>query len=144
MAVGCVALSVVDLRHRRLPTRMVWALGLGLVVLTVPEARAEPTTVARMVVGVAAAVLPLAVVRCLTSGGVGGGDVRLVVPLGAFVGLRAGSTTAAASGALAGLLVASGLALVVVAARGLAGRGWSEPLAFGPCLCFGLLASPLA
>lgn len=134
-----VALSAVDLRTRRLPTRMVWTMGLGLVVLAVPEAVADPTVVTRMAVGATTSALPLALLRRMRAGGMGGGDVRFAVPLGAVVGLRAGSVAAAHRGVLIGLLLASAVALVVVVARGLRGRGWSEPVAFGPCLGLGLL-----
>ncbi len=134
-----VALSVVDLRTRRLPTRMVWTMGLGLAILTVPEALAAPAAAVRMVVGAATSTLPLAVLRHRGAGGMGGGDVRFAVPLGAVVGLRAGSVADAHQDALVGLLVASVVALGVVVVRGLRGRGWSEPVAFGPCLGLGLL-----
>jgi len=133
-----VALSAVDMRVRRLPTRMVWTMRSSLAVLAVPEALSDPAVEARMAVGAATSALTLAVLWRRRAAGMGGGDVRFAVPLGAVVGLRA-APAAAHREALAGLLLASAVALVVV--RGLRVRRRSEPVAFGPCFSLLLVAS---
>ena len=74
-----------------------------------------------MVVGVTSSALPLAVLPRIRTGGMDRGDARFIAPLGAAVGLRAAWATAAYWEALAGLLLASGVALVLVVVRGLRG-----------------------
>jgi leader peptidase (prepilin peptidase)/N-methyltransferase len=58
----------------------------------------------------------------------GGGDVKYGAVLGLALGPVAGFMA---------LAVASALGVVIGAGRGLAGRGWQTPFAFGPCLAAG-------
>jgi leader peptidase (prepilin peptidase)/N-methyltransferase len=82
----------------------------------------------------------LLAVRSLAGDGLGGGDVRLAVPLGWFLGNTAMGWTDIVNAVAVALLVAAVGALV---ASGL-GRRWREPLAFGPWLCLGALLAGVA
>ena len=136
-----LALSVVDVRTRRLPTPMVWCFTAGVVVGALVDG---PPAIVRAAMGatVLAGVLGLAGRSTrATEPGIGGGDVRLGVPLGAWVGWSGPSTWDAL---VDPLLVAGGASLLALGAVGLRAvmvdegerrRVWREPLAFGPWLC---------
>ena len=141
-----LALSVVDVRTRRLPTPMVWCFAVGVAAGAVTDG---PGATVRAVLGAAALAGLLGLVG--RSGQVpgptiGGGDVRLGVPLGAYVGWSASSVGDAVVDPLLVAGLASLLALgavglrVVTAGGGRRGRAWREPLAFGPWLCVAALA----
>jgi len=132
-----VPLSIIDLRTRRLPAPMVNRLLAGLVVLTVVGGLASGSMRPAMwsLVGAVAFGGLLLGVRCLAGDGVGGGDVRLAVPLGWFLGASAVGWTDIVNGVATALLVSAVGALAVTAVR----RRWREPLAFGPWLCLGAL-----
>ena len=157
VVIWSVSLSAVDVRTRRLPTPMVrWFAG-GMIVLAAVEGTSALGR-ALLGAGVLAGMLRLAGTLGAGSAGgpqrgshrrsgsgVGGGDVRLGVPLGAFVGL----TAAAPSDAVIGALLVAGLAAILslgqvavralVADRGSRRSAWREPLAFGPWLCLAAL-----
>ena len=135
---GSVVLARVGLREPRLPARWTWRLGAGLGVIhgsgvlagaggeRLGGAMGGGPAFGGLLLG-----LHLASPRSL-----GGGDVRLAVPLGFQVGWATGNEVAtgiAAVSALAALLTLIGGA---VARRGRLGAG---PLPFGP----GLMAAPL-
>ena len=135
---GSVVLARVDLREQRLPTRWTWGLGAGLVVIhgigVLAGAGGERLGWA-MVGGPAFGGLLLGL-HLASPRSLGGGDVRLAVPLGFQVGWATGNEVAtgiAAVTALAALLTLIGGA---VARRGRLGAG---PLPFGP----GLMAATL-
>ena len=150
-----VSLSVVDVRTRRLPTPMIRWFGAGLLVLALLEG--TPALIRAVVgAGVLAGLLRLAggvgagVGAGAGSGmgsdtvrGIGGGDIRLAVPLGGFVGLTGATIIDAIVGSLlvAGLAAVLSLGQVVVRAlvadRGSRRGSLGEPLAFGPWLCLG-------
>ena len=135
---GSVVLARIDLREQRLPTRWIWTLAAGLVVIhgigVLAGAGGERLGWA-MVGGPAFGGL-LGGLYLASHGSLGGGDVRLAVPLGFQVGWATGNEVAtgiAAVTALAALLTLLGGA---VARRGRFGAG---PLPFGP----GLMAATL-
>jgi len=135
-----VVLSVVDLRTKTLPRRVVHAAWLGGVVLLVPAAvlDGEPEKVASAALGAACAFVALVVLHTFARGGFGFGDVRLGAMLGWYVGWQQLSLVAVCL-TLAFLLSAfSGLALV---ALGRANRRTVLP--FGPFLAVGALAAIL-
>jgi|TARA_B100000929_G_scaffold63779_1_gene48641 leader peptidase (prepilin peptidase)/N-methyltransferase len=138
LLVGSILLARIDLREQRLPTRWIWALAVGLVVIHGIDVLA----------GGDGARLGWALVGGLVFGGLllglhlasplslGGGDVRLAVPLGIQVGWASGdeiATGIAAVTTLAALLTVAGGLIV---RRGRLGTG---PLPFGP----GLLTATL-
>ena len=88
LAAWSVPLSIVDLRTGRLPSPMVNRLLAGLVVLTLAGGLASGSMrpIVWSLVGAAAFGGLLLAVRGLAGDGLGGGDVRLAVPLGWFLG----------------------------------------------------------
>jgi len=141
LACWLAALSVVDLRTGRLPTPMVLRLLLGLVALTLAGA-----VVAGMALPVAGALLGAATfgglllaVR-LVDGDGQGGDLRLAVPLGWFLGRSAAGLRDLVRSVALALLIAAVAALVTSGIR----RRWREPIAFGPWLCLGTLVAGVA
>ena len=134
VAVVCVALTVIDMRHRRLPNSMTHpaygAIALGLVVHAVLTS--DAWLLARAGIGMVALAGFYQLMRVLSRGGMGRGDV---VTAG-FLGLLLGAVgwTAFAVGAIAGPLV-GGLAGIaaIVGARQV--RGVRIP--YGPWLIGG-------
>ena len=138
---GCwlVALSVVDLRTRRLPDSMVLATLVGLVVIDTASAALDRRFV-NPAWADAGALLNgglLLAVRMAASAGLGGGDVKLGVPLGWQIGWLSGGGVV--GGVLLVLLQASVLALVGCAVQAVVLCRRPPPLAFGPWLGAGTL-----
>ena len=133
---GCwlVALSVVDLRTRRLPDSMVLATLVGLVVIDTASAALDRRFVSPTWADAGALLNGglLLAVRMAVSAGLGGGDVKLGVPLGWQIGGVVG-------GVLLVLLQASVLALVGCAVQAVVLCRRPPPLAFGPWLGAGTL-----
>lgn len=126
-------LSVIDFQRHLLPNRIVYpsaALVLGLQVILFPGDALESILAA---VGCFAALLALALVK---PGGIGMGDVKLGLLLGA--GLGAGVVTAV----FVGFLAMWPVALWVVAREGFSARKRALPL--GPALAFGAAVVALA
>lgn len=82
----------------------------------------------------------LVAVRLAAGDALGGGDVRLAVPLGWFLGRSALRWTDIVALIAMALLVSAVGALLTSAVR----RRWREPLAFGPWLCLGALLVGMA
>ena len=123
-----VALSVVDLRERRLPNVLTLS---GAAVITAGAAVAGRGAAA-LLGGLALAALYL-VVHLAAPSGLGAGDVKLALALGALTGaLGAGVWILAALGAP--LLTALAGAVAVV-------RGRSSAVAHGPAMCTASLAA---
>ena len=108
LACWSVALSVVDLRTGRLPTPMVLRLLLGLVALTLAGAVVAGTAlpVAGALLGAATFGWLLLAVRLVAGDGLGGGDLRLTVPLGWLLGRSAAGWRDQVHGVALALLVA--------------------------------------
>ena len=138
-ASAAIALSVIDVRFHRLPNPIVYAMfpitvvGLGIASL----GTTEPPWIA-VAVGAVVWAVPLGFIYLVSSGrGMGLGDVKMAVPLGATVGWFGVPT------AVIGLMAAFVLGAVVGIAVLLAqprGKGSSVPgkrIAFGPFLLVG-------
>lgn len=131
------AVSVVDARTKRVPTRLavaaaaVGVLGFGVAAASI----GAPATYARaLVAGVAAGAFYVALWRFM---GVGAGDVRLAAALGIFAGWSGWST-------VVGFVVLAHL-LVLPLALGRLARKRRDDLPFGPAMVVGLyLAITLA
>lgn len=141
LAAGLVALSVIDLEHRRLPTRVIAVTALVGAVLLVAGAVAhhDAGALARVPIGAVIGFGLFGLIFVVAPGGMGFGDVRLATLCGgflAFLGYRA-----LAVGGLAAFLSAGFLAVVLVAI-GRAGRKTALP--FGPFIAAGTLLAVLA
>ncbi len=127
-----LVLAWTDVRRMVIPNRVVYpALALALGVSPAWTGRGPAAALA----GAIGALVVLALVRRLSRGGLGGGDVKLAALVGAVVGypgvLLAGLVTATAGGAVAAALVVAGRA----------GRGTRIP--YGPLLSLGAMTELL-
>ncbi len=134
-----VVLSVVDARTRRLPDRMVLALLVGLVVADAADGvwSGRPAYLLWACAGACAYGTALLLVRLVAPSGIGGGDVKLALPLGWQLGYETAGGIATA--VPAAILVACAGALAFRAATVLAGRRGGRHLAFGPWMGVGAL-----
>jgi leader peptidase (prepilin peptidase)/N-methyltransferase len=137
-----VPLAIADIRTRRLPTAMVNRLLAGLVVLSLVGGLVSGSVLSIIwsFIGAAAFGGLLVAVRLAAGDALGGGDVRLAVPLGWFLGRLALRWTDIVALIAMALLVSAVGALLTSAVR----RRWREPLAFGPWLCLGALLVGMA
>jgi len=126
-----VVLSVIDIRTRRLPNRIV--LPAAAIVLAAQLAIA-PDRAIEWVVGALGAFAFLLIAALVNPGGLGMGDVKLALLLGAALGW-------AVAGALLVGLVAAGVAGAVVIARNGWTAGRKATLPLGPFLAFGGVAA---
>jgi len=140
------AVAVVDLEHLVIPDALVGVgLILGLALAPLWPLMGEPRPflsltgplgglVGGLASGLGAGVLFL-VVYLLARGGLGGGDVLLVVPLGLLTGFPGVLVMLGTA-----ILLAGGLALLLLATRR---RGRKDAIPFGPFLCLGTLVALL-
>lgn len=140
-AVVSVCLAVIDLRTHRLPDRIVLPAYLVAFALFALAALlgAGWMTLLRAVVGMAALFAFYFLLRLVSPGGMGGGDVKLAGLIGlhlAWIGW-----TALAVGAIAGFVL-GGLHGVILLASGRAGRRTRIP--FGPWMLAGAWCGILA
>ena len=129
VTVVLVALAVIDIRTRRLPNRIV--LPATIVVLAAQMAIAPDRAIEWVAAALGASALLFAA-SLLYPGGLGMGDVKLALLLGAALGWAVG-------GALAIAFLAAGIAAVAVMVR----NGWSArktTMPLGPFLAVGSLA----
>lgn len=121
-----------DLRTGRIPNALVYPAGAATVLL----AGAWPgLALGDVLAGAAAAGGPLAALRALSRGGLGGGDVKM----GALVGALAGPERVVTAGLVAA--VAGGVAAGALLAAGRAERRGRIP--YGPFLALGGIAALL-
>jgi leader peptidase (prepilin peptidase)/N-methyltransferase len=135
-AAVAVLLTVIDLRHRLLPNRVVLpSIGLGAVLLTVAAA-AEGAWPDLLRAGLAAVVLfaVFLVLALISPRSLGMGDVKLAALVGLYLGWL--SWGAVIVGAAAGFVVQALVALLLLAARRIGLRG---ELPFGPAMLAGAL-----
>lgn len=133
-AVLGVVLAVIDIRHHRLPNRLV-ALGaafgvLSLGVAAVTGGRGEDLLRA-LLAGVAVCAAYLAL-RLLSPSGIGGGDVKLAAVVGLYLGWQ--GWEAVLIGTLAAFVL-GGVVASVCMATGRAGPRTAVP--FGPFMIIG-------
>jgi leader peptidase (prepilin peptidase)/N-methyltransferase len=134
LAAVAVLLTVIDLRHRLLPNRVVVpSLGIGAALLALAAA-AEGEWSALLRAGLGAAVLfaGFLVLALISPRSIGMGDVKLAALLGLYLGWL--SWPAVAYGAAAGFVVQALVALVLLAARRV---GRKAELPFGPAMLLG-------
>ncbi len=133
-AVAGAALSIIDVRTRRLPNPIVLAaLAAGVVLLgaaSVLSGRSDDLL--RALAGMAILFVGYLALRIVSRGSLGGGDVKLA----AVVGLHLGwvGWDALVVGSAAAFLVAGLVAVVLLAARRITAR---SHLAFGPWMIAG-------
>ena len=125
-----VVLSAIDLAQRRLPNRIVLP-ATALVLLA--QLVVNPQRALECAVAACGAACFLALPILVKPGGMGMGDVKLALLLGAGLG------AAVVPALLLGLVVAGLFSLVLVARSGLGAR--KQFIAFGPFLAFGASAA---
>ena len=134
LAIAAVLLTVIDLRHRLLPDRIVLpTLVLGTALLAIAAlADGAWTALLRAVLGAAALFAVYLVLAVISPSGLGMGDVKLAAVLGLFLGWLGWG--AVLVGAVAGFVVQAVLALVLLA-LGRVRR--DSDLPFGPAMLVG-------
>lgn len=134
LVVAGVLLTVVDLRHRLLPNRVVLpALVAGAALLLVPAvAGGAWDALLRAVLGAATLFAVYLALALVSPGGLGMGDVKLAALLGLYLGWL--GWPAVVLGALAGFVVQAVVALALLATRRIGLRG---ELPFGPAMLAG-------
>ncbi|MFN0088844.1 MAG: prepilin peptidase [Acidimicrobiales bacterium] len=139
-----VVVSAIDLRWRRIPDRVVFpALALTYAVIGLAGALDGLGPVRAALAGSAAYFVLLLVPALVYPVGMGLGDVKLALLLGAYLGWAAPGAWSAFGRVLAALLLASLLGTLVGAVLWLVRRR-NEPFAFGPALALGAFAVLLA
>ncbi|MCV2489997.1 A24 family peptidase [Geodermatophilus sp. YIM 151500] len=129
-----VLLTVIDLRHRLLPNRVVGpAFAAGALLLAAAAlVTGEWAVLGRAAAGAAVLFAGYLGLALLSPGGLGMGDVKLAGLLGLHLGWL--GWTALAAGAVLGFVVQAALALVLLAVRRIGLRG---ELPFGPAMLVG-------
>jgi leader peptidase (prepilin peptidase)/N-methyltransferase len=133
-----VVLTVIDLEHKLLPTRVVYpalAAGwVGLIIDALVHSRTErllPALVGSLIFGVV-----LFIIAFISPGGMGGGDVRLAYVLGTFLGYLGGAGLT-----LAGMFLSFFLGGLVGIGLLLAGQSRKAQIPFGPYLALGTVVA---
>jgi leader peptidase (prepilin peptidase)/N-methyltransferase len=141
VSAGLVALTVVDLRQRLLPRRIVVPVGLLTLALLGLAAGLtnDGDALVRAVLCAAGAYLAFLLLRLANPGALGGGDVTLAALLGLILGWR--SVTAVLYGLALGAVLAAVFALGLLASRR---AGADTALSYGPFLAVGALVVLLA
>jgi leader peptidase (prepilin peptidase)/N-methyltransferase len=121
-----VVLSRIDLRERRLPNRIVLPSAAGVLAANIAL---EPDHALEWVLAALGAALFLFLPLLIYPAGMGMGDVKVALLLGAMLG------EAVVLALVVGLLASFAVAVALIAARGLAARKTSIP--FGPFLALG-------
>lgn len=136
IAVG-VQLSIIDLKHRVLPNRIVLpAAVIGLVLLSLAALTSgDADDLIRAVLGALALFGVYLLLAVVSPSGLGMGDVKLALVVGLFLAYL--GWTALFLGTLAAFVIASVVALLLIAARR-ANRHSAIP--FGPFMVVGALA----
>ena len=130
VCVVLVALSVIDIRERRLPNRIVLP---SAVLVLAAQIALEPEHALEWIVASLGAALFLFLPLLVFPAGMGMGDVKLALLLGAALGRDV------VLGLLIGFVAASLIALGLIALRGRAARKTFIP--FGPFLAFGAIVA---
>ena len=134
LAAAGVLLTVIDLRHRLLPNRILLpAFAVGAVLLAAAAALTGTwTPLLRALLGAAVLFAVFLVLALISPRSLGMGDVKL----GGFIGLYLGwlGWTTLVLGALAGFVVQALAALALLAARRI---GLRSELPFGPAMLLG-------
>jgi leader peptidase (prepilin peptidase)/N-methyltransferase len=129
-----LAISVIDLQLQIIPNRIVYPAIFASIPLLALAAAVEQnwSSLARAVIGAAAAWFALLVIHLISPGGMGFGDVRLSFLLGLFLGwLSYGHVV---TGLFLGFLLGAVVGLLLVAVRL---RSRTDHVPFGPFLAAG-------
>ena len=127
-----VALSVIDVRHRRIPNRLVYpAFVIAAAVIIVGDLAGGGLDALDAAIGLVAYGLGLLVIALISPKGMGMGDVKLA----GLVGLVLGSIGLDLVGVAAGMGILLGGAGAIVAL--LSGAGRKSAIPFGPFLASG-------
>lgn len=133
-----VALSVIDLEHRRLPNAIVYpSVVIAAILIVVARVLGGPLDPVGAAIGFAAYGGTLLLIALVSRGGIGIGDVKLAGLIGLVVGAVDLPSVGVAAGA--GILF-GGLAGIVALLRGADRR---SALPFGPMLAAGALVAVL-
>jgi leader peptidase (prepilin peptidase)/N-methyltransferase len=137
-AAGLIALSAIDLEHRRLPNRILYPVAGAVLVLLAVAATADDRWGALLRAGAGAglALAPLLLVTVVYPEGMGLGDVRLAGLIGLGIGWLGLRQVAVALffGFLIGSIV--GIGLIVAA-----GRSRRTRIPFGPFMAAGAMVA---
>lgn len=134
VAASGTAISIVDLREKRIPNRMLLVAAPAVVLLLVAGLlpRGEPARLLAALVGAAALFALYLLIALVVPAAMGMGDVKLAAVLGGALG--AAGLTAWLVGLLAAFLVGGIVAVIALAA----GRvGWRGSIPFGPWMVVG-------
>jgi len=139
-----VGLSIIDLRERRLPDRIVLpAFGVGFVLLAIGAlGDGTPSRIGMAALGAVVFAGLLLVLHLISPSGLGFGDVKLGLLLGSYLGAVRLSLV------LWGLLLSSLVGVLLALPVALRARSRQASIPFGPALAAGtvltlLLANPL-
>jgi leader peptidase (prepilin peptidase)/N-methyltransferase len=141
MGTTLVILSAIDLEHRRIPNRVLVPASILACLLLVGAAviSSDYRSLGNGALGAMGYGLPLLAVALFAPGGMGGGDIKLAVYLGAHLGWL--SLPHVAVGAFLAFLVGGTVALgLLVAGR----KGRKDPIPFGPFMAAGALVATLS
>jgi leader peptidase (prepilin peptidase)/N-methyltransferase len=141
LSAGLLALSIIDLRTKRLPreiTYVTFAVGAPFLVIAALT-QDEPRRIATMVGGAVLALAFMWIVYAVSRGGMGDGDVRLSPLLGAYLGWL--GLPYVAVGLFLGFLFGAVVGVVGMSV-GKAGRKTAIP--FGPFLALGTIVAVFA
>ncbi len=125
-----VVLAAIDLERRIIPNRIVVP---GALVVLLGNVAAEPHRAKEWTFAAFATMLGALVISVATRGGVGMGDVKLALLLGAGLGWHI------VGGIVVAMAATFVVALTILARRGLGAR--KETIPFGPFLVFGALVA---
>lgn len=127
-----VAISVIDLRHRKIPNRLIYpAIAVAAVVVAVADLAGSELNAIRGALGFLAYGTGMLVIALISPRGMGMGDVKLA----ALIGLVCGSLGLRFVGVAAGVgILVGGIAAVIAL---LSGAGRKSALPFGPFLAIG-------
>jgi leader peptidase (prepilin peptidase) / N-methyltransferase len=123
-----LVVALIDLDHKIIPNTITlpgMLIGLGL------SPWALPITPLASLIGLVAGGLFFYIVALVSRGGMGGGDIKLIAMIGAFLGWQ-GTFFTILMGALLGSVVGVGLML-------LGKKGRKDKVPFGPFLSFGAI-----
>jgi leader peptidase (prepilin peptidase) / N-methyltransferase len=138
-----VAVSVTDIRERRIPNRIVFpALAVGgVAIVGVSLVEDDPGAIVLAAVGAALYFALLLVPHLINPAGMGFGDVKLGLLMGLFLGWLAPDVAGVISLVFAAVILGMLLAVIV----GLIARaGWHGTFPLGPALAAGCVAVVLA
>jgi leader peptidase (prepilin peptidase)/N-methyltransferase len=130
LATALLIVSFIDLAHKIIPDMITLP---GILAGLVASLIATPISLTNAVIGMLLGGGLFFLVAVLSRGGMGGGDIKLIAMIGAFLGWQAVLLTIFL-GALSGALV--GLSLMLVRKR-----GRKDAIPFGPFLALGALLS---